>query len=273
MTISSLVRKAGPYVGAGTTATFAFAFKVFADNDVEVVEVDGDGNITTLVLTSDFTVSLNGDQDSSPGGTITLMAGNLPVGTSLIISSTVAQLQSTDIQNGGGFFPDVINAALDKLTILVQQLQAQLNLCIQFPITDTVDGELPSVALRRGHLLGFDSGTGAPVAMTATIGTIGTGTNLVSFSATPVFDLSLGTQQSITLTGDVTSSTTVTSSGAPTVIVMRIKQDATGGHAFVWPTNFDNAGLVNPTANSTSTQAFAIDISGRATAIGPIMYS
>lgn len=271
--ISSAIRKVGPFVGNGSASVFPFTFKVFSKADLVVVRALA-GAETTLVVDSDFTVALNADQDGNPGGSITLTAGALAVGYTLIISSNIEETQQTQLTNLGGFFPEVITAALDKLTILVQQLQEQLDRAVLFPITDpSLNTELPSVALRAGHLLGFDSNTGAPVAMTATQSTIGNGTNLVAFSATPSFDLSLGTQQLITLMGNVTSSTMITANGAPTIFVMRIKQDATGGHTFPWPTNVDNAGAVNTAANSTSTQIFAVDPNGRATALGPIMYS
>lgn len=271
--ISSSIRKVGPFVGNGSASIFPFTFKVFTNADLVVVSSLA-GAETTLVLDSDYIVSLNADQDGNPGGSITLTAGALATGYTLIISSDIDQTQQTQLTNLGGFYPEVITAALDKLTILVQQLQEQVNRAVMFPITDpATNTEMPTVDQRRGHLLGFDANTGAPAAMTPTASTIGTGTNLVPYSATPEFDLSLGTQQTITLTGNVTSSTAITSNGAPTVLVMRIIQDATGGHTFAWPTTFDNAGAVNTAANSVSTQAFAIDISGRATALGPIMYS
>ncbi|KVW93337.1 hypothetical protein [Thiobacillus denitrificans] len=68
MTISSTTRKAGPFDGNNVLDAFPFAFKVFADSDVVVVKTDPDDIETTLTLTTDYTVSLNADQDTSPGG-------------------------------------------------------------------------------------------------------------------------------------------------------------------------------------------------------------
>lgn len=124
MTISSTTRVAGPFVGSGSTATFPFTFKVFVQADLYVTELDvATGAISTLALTTDYTVALNEDQDSDPGGSITLTGGNLATGFTLTITSDVAQLQGVELSNGGAFYPDVINDALDRLTILVQQLQ------------------------------------------------------------------------------------------------------------------------------------------------------
>lgn len=67
--------------------------------------------------------------------------------------------------------------------------------------------------------------------------------NTVSFSATPVFDLSLGSTIKITLTGNVTSSTTSNlQSSAGQEVTFIVTQDATGGRTVVWPTN--TAGVV-----------------------------
>jgi hypothetical protein len=114
------------------------------------------GAIAQLVLTTDYTVALNADQDSSPGGSITLTAGNLATGMTLTLTTDIAQLQGLDLTNGGAFYPDVINAALDLLTVLVQQLQVQASRSLQIPVTDTASMQLPAAPLRAGNVLMFD---------------------------------------------------------------------------------------------------------------------
>lgn len=142
MTISSQNRKAGPYIGAGVTSTFPFEFKVFQVSDVLVVKLDTATNIeSVLVLTSDYTVTLNADQNADPGGTITLTAGALASGFNLVISSQVPYLQETDLTNQGGFYPQVITAALDKLTIEAQQLKEEVDRSAKLPITSTEDAD------------------------------------------------------------------------------------------------------------------------------------
>lgn len=165
MTVSSSVRKAGPYVGTGTTGPFSFSFKVFEDSDLLVVKLNASTYIeTTLTLTTDYTVSLNADQNANPGGTITLTSA-LATGYKLVISSQVPYLQETDLTNQGGFYPEVITDALDKLTIEVQQLVETQGRQLTFPLTDpsTLTGQLPSSAARANQYLAFDS-NGNPVA-------------------------------------------------------------------------------------------------------------
>lgn len=140
MTISSINRKAGPYVGNGTASVFPFAFKVFQASDLEVVRLTVATNVETiLALTTDYTVALNQDQDSNPGGSITLVAGALATGFNLVITSDIENLQPTDLTNQGGFYPDVINDALDRATIQIQQLQEEVDRAAKLPITSAED--------------------------------------------------------------------------------------------------------------------------------------
>ena len=71
MTISSEVRKSGPYAGNDVTTSFPFSFKVFSADDVVVVLTDPAGIETTLTGSgTDYSVTLNADQDTAPGGTV-----------------------------------------------------------------------------------------------------------------------------------------------------------------------------------------------------------
>jgi hypothetical protein len=142
MTISSNIRKAGPFVGNGTASNFAFTFKVFQASDLEVVRLNVSTTIETiLVINSDYTVSLNADQNSNPGGSITLTAGALASGFNLVITSDIENLQPTDIVNQGGFYPDVLEDALDRATIQIQQLQEAVDRSAKLPITSAADAD------------------------------------------------------------------------------------------------------------------------------------
>lgn len=134
MTISSTTRKAGPYLGNGAAVAFTFAFKVFATTDLVVVRTDLTGVETTLVLTTDYTVALNADQNTNPGGTVTLPSA-LPTNHKLTITSAVPMLQAVELTNQGGFYPSVINAALDRLTIFAQELAEKVSRSLKFGIS------------------------------------------------------------------------------------------------------------------------------------------
>lgn len=140
MTISSNSRKAGPFIGNGTAATFPYTFKVFQASDLEVVRLTVATNVeTVLTLGTDFTAVVNEDQNSNPGGTITLVAGALATGFNLVITSDIENLQPTDLTNQGGFYPEVITDALDRATIQIQQLQEAVDRAALLPITSSAD--------------------------------------------------------------------------------------------------------------------------------------
>lgn len=155
MAITTTVRKV-TYIGNNTATVFPFAFKVFTAADLYVLVEDASGNLSELALTTDYTVSLNGNQDVFPGGSITLVAGPLLTGYTMVITSDIAELQQTVLQNLGAFYPDVLNSVFDRLTILVQQVQQSADQSIKFPITDNLSTvALPPASQRAGKFLYF----------------------------------------------------------------------------------------------------------------------
>jgi hypothetical protein len=82
----------------------------------------------------------------------------------------------------------------------------------------------------------------------------------VTYSATPVFTAASNTGNSwaITLTGNVTSSTLV-SSAPGQLLNFKICQDATGGRTFAWPTGFSTAATISPVASACTKQSFFWD--------------
>lgn len=83
---------------------------------------------------------------------------------------------------------------------------------------------------------------------------------VVAWSAEMEFPGDIYTTFRTTLSGDVTSST------APDTVqgnlyTFIIIQDATGGHEFSWPPNFNNASPVNPKPNGITVQTFVMGLS------------
>lgn len=155
MPLASTTRKAGPYAGNDVATEFAFSFKVFTEDELLLTQTDADGVQTVLVLSTDYDVEFNADQDDTPGGTVTLGVA-LPTGESLMIQSAVAALQGLDLQNAGGFSPGLITAAFDKVTILLQQVIETQTRTITVPASDDIDSmELPALAARAGKAFVF----------------------------------------------------------------------------------------------------------------------
>lgn len=153
-------RKAGPYIGNGVTTSFPFSFKVFQASDLLVVQTDTTPTDYTLTFNTNYTVTLNANQDSNPGGTVNLVVAP-PTGYLLTIGSQVPQLQSVTLTNNGGFYPTVINTALDYVTILIQQLSEKIGraLTLPFSTSGSVSTQLPPVS--PGSMIGWNqAGTG-----------------------------------------------------------------------------------------------------------------
>lgn len=185
MTISSTTRVAGPYIGNGTASVFAFTFKVFSASDLSVIRtVTATGVDSTLSLNSDYTVTLNGNQNTNPGGSVTLSAGALATGLTLTITSDIANLQPTDLTNQGGFYPEVITDSLDRATIQIQQMDDGTTRSLKAPVTDPLplNMTLPNIAQRSGKFLTFD-GAGQPIVASGTGSDTALRTDLVNQTA------------------------------------------------------------------------------------------
>lgn len=134
MTISTTTNF-NSYTGNGGTSIYAFTFPVFNPGDIVVAVEDPNGALSTLVLTTDYTIQgLVSGGGLSATGTITLVSagqawltgGNLTTGYILTISRIVPLKQQTSLRNQGDFFPEVIENELDNLVMQIQQLQQQI---------------------------------------------------------------------------------------------------------------------------------------------------
>lgn len=141
MTTPSTPRKAGPLNGTGAQTAWPFTFKVFAKADVLVTVADSDGVETVLVLDSDYSVSLNANQETSPGGTVTypISGTALPVGSKLSITGALDYDQPLDIPTGGNFSPVALENQLDRIVMQVQQLAEEASRSAKLPVTNAGD--------------------------------------------------------------------------------------------------------------------------------------
>ncbi len=125
------------YTGNGSTTVFSFNFRILAATDLVVTKADTDGVETELVLNTDYTVSGVG---SYSGGSITL-ASALTDGYALTIVRQVPITQETDLRNQGSFFAETHEDVFDRLTMVAQQLQEQIDRSAKLPVTRTEDAD------------------------------------------------------------------------------------------------------------------------------------
>ena len=113
--------------GNGVTTAFTFQFLIPSADDLVVQVTDGtvDPTVTTDLLSSQFSVTGINDPN---GGVVTYPLSGSPIsaGFFLSISRILPIVQERSIRNQGNFYPAVVEAGLDYLTMVCQQLQAQL---------------------------------------------------------------------------------------------------------------------------------------------------
>lgn len=154
MSLPVTTRLAGPYSCNGALVAFDFVFKVFAEADLRVVLTDSAAAETDLVITTNYTVSLNADQENDPGGTITTVS-TYATGYKITIVGDLAYGQPTVLTNLGGFFPKTIEYAMDRLGILIQQLKESVGRAVRVPVSSGASGELPAPS--AGMAIGWNA--------------------------------------------------------------------------------------------------------------------
>lgn len=116
-------------LGDGSTVVFDFAFIAGASTNIVVTLTDASGN-ETILSPSLYSLVLNAavpGQLWGVGGTVTYPLTGSPItaGESLTIARIVPLTQTTSISNQGGFYPAVVEQALDQLEMQIQQITAR----------------------------------------------------------------------------------------------------------------------------------------------------
>lgn len=156
--------------GNGLTTSFDFTFPVPLASELFVYYTDATGAVTTL-NPSQYSVTGIG---TANGGAVTYPLSGSPIasGTSLTIQRIVSYQQLTDLVNQSGYYPNVVENALDYLTMQTQQLAQEQTLAITVPLSASPSNlVLPSAAGRATTLVGFDSsGNVIAYPITASVG-------------------------------------------------------------------------------------------------------
>lgn len=164
MTVSSTSNRK-TFAGDGVTVAFGTSPIVFFDAiDLLVYKVVTATGVATLqTITTDYTVS------GGAGSTGTVTAVVAPaVGETYVIVRSVAATQSVDLVNNDGSDAEVIEDALDRLTMIAQDRDAKHTRTLRQPVNDPNDiSELPGYVARASKYLAFDA-SGNPVATNGT---------------------------------------------------------------------------------------------------------
>lgn len=149
-----------PYVtaaGNGATTVFPYTFKINTTADLVVTLVNDTTQVETAqALTTDYTVSGAGNIG---GGNVTMLVAPA-TGYTLMIRQGAAITQLTDIKNQNPYSPVSVENALDKLTMVAQELKFLIDKCIKAPETEVPAAAvvtLPGSLQRISGYLGWDS--------------------------------------------------------------------------------------------------------------------
>lgn len=162
MTVSSTTNKA-TYSGNGTTTTFTVPFYFLAAADLQVILRSGTTE-TVQTLTTQYTVTGAGVPS---GGTVTMVTAPAS-GTTLTILRNISPTQETDLLPNDRLPAESLETALDKATMLIQQLDEEIARAIKFPASDAaMSAQIPVATARASKFLTFDA-SGNPVASIGT---------------------------------------------------------------------------------------------------------
>ncbi len=160
MTVSSTTARVS-FSGNGSTTAFAVPFYFLANSQLLVVLRSSAGVETTQVLGTNYTVTGAG---VLTGGTVTMTVAPAS-STTLVISRNVPLTQETDLQPNDRLPAETLEQAIDKLTMIAQQLDVDFDRALKYPTTDStsITTVIPSSVDRAGKFLKFDS-DGEPIA-------------------------------------------------------------------------------------------------------------
>lgn len=166
--LNDTARVAGPFLGDGSTTALPFGFKVFADTDLSVRVTDLAGDQTIAVLDVDYTVTLNADQETDPGGTVTMTD---PPATDYLttIVSDLPLDQPLDLLTAGRFHAQRVEDAFDRVVMQMQQINDGLARTVRAPVGETLT-VLPGATARANKVLVFNADGDASAVLVGDVG-------------------------------------------------------------------------------------------------------
>lgn len=198
MSLSTTVARV-QYSPGGSTTIFPFGYMFLDNTHLVVILTTVAGVDITQVLGVDYTVT---GALLPAGGTVTMTTAPAS-GTKLTIYRQTPLTQLVDYVANDNFPAETHERALDKLTMLAQQLADTASRALYYPVTESLSSitVLPAASLRALRLLGFDV-SGSPVAVDYTA------IPLLASSYTFTVTVPAGTGTSKIVTVQLTGSTT-----------------------------------------------------------------
>ena len=149
------------FTGNGTALNASFSFQINATSQIKVYVDD-----TEKTETTHYTVTLN---SSNGGGTVAFTSGNYPTSSQTVtLISDVPLTRTSTYTSGGQLTSASLEDDFDTNMFLHQQTNEEIDRSLRLAEHDTISGAnmtLPVKASRLGKVLGFNSSTGNPEAV------------------------------------------------------------------------------------------------------------
>jgi hypothetical protein len=181
MTVSKIAIKTDKQAKNGGGVYSFNTFSITDTEDLKVLQTDADG-LEEDVLSTAYTLTLLED------GTGYITYAGLPDGYTVTVYRETDTKQEVDIKNQGGFFPEVIEGALDRLTMMVQELHEKAERSVKMKISDSTtkvdellenltenaaDAEVAKTAAEAAQVAAETAKTDAEAAQTAAEAAVG----------------------------------------------------------------------------------------------------
>jgi len=158
MTVSSETNKDTGTAGTGAAQTISFTFLVQAASEVKAVKQNATtGAITALVKDTDYSVSLTDTGNNNYTGSITTLGSYIATTEYIYLYRDTTGTQAYNPINNDAMDAETLEAAIDKLFMLIADLQEQVGRCIKIPFPESNTVELDNYVDRASTTFGFDS--------------------------------------------------------------------------------------------------------------------
>lgn len=127
MTVYTLTSEV-THSGDGSNTAFPFSFVIQSTDNLQIYKISSSGVETLLAKDVDYSVTLTEIRFPTTGSiTYPLSGSALAASEKIRIERVLTVTQETDFENQDGFYPELHENALDKLTMLIQQLSSDIS--------------------------------------------------------------------------------------------------------------------------------------------------
>lgn len=202
MTVSTTLNRISS-AADGILLSFPYTFEIFKNTDLQVYDITAAGVATLKTLTTDYTVTGVG---APTGGNVLFVAAPL-AGHTVLIIRVLTEDQQSALPANDKFPSTTVETALDKLTMLTQQLSEVDARCLKVALTslfanlsfpDPVAGKFLRWNAGQTGVENADIGAGGAIGLPVSVAQGGTGSTTAAAALTALGGAKLLTPQVLT---------------------------------------------------------------------------